>query len=85
MIGPQEQLEGSLIIIGLKKTYRFFHSKFVHFEKSVLERVLSYYTWYSENCSDCQMAFQTDQLLKSNWTVGERLLASAQSQFDSAG
>ena len=85
MIVLQEQLEGFLFIIGATKIYRFFLSKFVHFEKSVLERVLSYYTWYSENCSDCQMAFQTDQLLKSNWTVGERLLASAQSQFDKAG
>ena len=38
--------------------------------------------WYSENCSDCQIALETDQLLKSNWAVGEKLLASAQSKFD---
>ena len=31
------------------------------------------------------MALQTDQRLKSNWTVGEKLLASAQSQFVNAG
>ena len=37
MIGPQEQLSGSLIIIELTKIDRFFLWKFVHLEKSVLD------------------------------------------------
>ena len=56
MIGPQEQLEGYLIVIGLPKIYRFFLWKFDHFKKSVLEGLLSYYTWNSENFSDCWIA-----------------------------
>ena len=45
MIGPQEQLSGSLIIIELQKIYRFFLCKFVHFKKSVLEGVFMHITW----------------------------------------
>ena len=44
MIGPQEQLSSSLIIIELTKIYRFFLSKFVHFEKIVLEGVFAHIT-----------------------------------------
>ena len=40
----QEQLEGSLIIIGLMKIYRFFLWKFVHFEKSVLDGIFAHIT-----------------------------------------
>ena len=85
MIVPQKQLEGSLIIIGLTKIHRLFLSKFVRFEKSALERVLIYYACYWENCWDCRMALWTDQLLKSNWAVGEKVLDSAKSQFDNTG
>ena len=41
MMRPQEQLEGSLIVIGLIKVYRFFLSIFVHFEKVSLEEFLA--------------------------------------------
>ena len=44
MIAPQEQLSGSLIIIELTKIYRFFHWKFVHFEKRVLEGAFAHIT-----------------------------------------
>ena len=44
MIGPQEQLSGSLTVIELTKIYRFFHWKFAHFEKSVLEGVCAHIT-----------------------------------------
>ena len=44
MIGPQEQLSGSLIIIELTKIYRLFHWKFLHFEKRVLEGVFAHIT-----------------------------------------
>ena len=44
MIGPQEQLSGSLIIIELTKIYRFSHWKFVHFEKNVLDAFFAHIT-----------------------------------------
>ena len=44
MIGPQEQLEGSFIIIGLTKNYRFFLWKFVHFEKGFLDGFFAHIT-----------------------------------------
>ena len=44
MIGPQEQLRGSLIIKELTKIYKFVLWKFVHFEKSVLEGVFTHIT-----------------------------------------
>ena len=44
MIGLQEQLSGSLIIIELTKIYRFFLWKFVHFKKNVQEGVFVHIT-----------------------------------------
>ena len=81
MIGRQEQLSGSLIIIELTKIYGFALWTLVHFEKSVLEEVFVYITHiadiahiryldglvnrlgYSGNCSDCQMALQTNHFV----------------------
>ena len=42
MIGPQEHLSGSLIIIELTKIYRFFLWKFAHLKKIVLEWVFAH-------------------------------------------
>ena len=44
MIGPQGQLNGSLVIMELTKNYRLFFWKFAHFETSVLERVFAHHT-----------------------------------------
>ena len=44
MIGPQQQLSGSLIIIELTKIYRFLLWKFVHLEKRFLEEVFVHIT-----------------------------------------
>ena len=59
-------------LILLKEQWNFLQCliwTFIHFEKIFCERVLSWYTWYSRNCS-------------VEWTVDEKLLASDQSQFD---
>ena len=65
-------------------------SKVIHLKKDFTDGVLSLYTGYSRNSSDCQMALWTYNFVDrtfqgSNWTVGERLLGSDQSQFDNAG
>ena len=62
-------------------------AKIIHSEKNFSDEVLSLYKGYSGNCSNCQMGLQTDHFvwldisrvhLKSNRTIGERLLASDQ-------
>ena len=39
ILGPQQQLSGSLIIIELAKTYSFLLWKSVHFQRGALEGV----------------------------------------------
>ena len=77
-------------LILLKGKWNLFECliwKFIHLQKIFCGRVLNSNIWYSRNSTECQMAFsnqsfcQSDILrvqLKSNLTLGERLLASDQ-------
>ena len=79
-----------ILLKGRWNFLRYLIWRFINFGKIFCERVLSWYTWYSGNSWDCQMALQTDHFVdrtfpESNWTVGKRMLASDQSQFGYAG
>ena len=72
----------------------WFGNLFISKELTSFKDPLDDVMLHSGNSSDCQMPFANQSFcwsdilrvqLKSNWTIGEKLLASDQSQFDNAG
>ena len=68
-----------ILLKGRWNFLRYLIWRFINFGKIFCERVLSWYTWYSGNSWDCQMALQTDHFVdrtfpESNWSPTEQLV-----------
>ena len=68
-----------ILLKGRWNFLRYLIWRFINFGKIFCERVLSWYTWYSGNSWDCQMALQTDHFVdrtfpESNWSQTEQLV-----------